>query len=195
MEDKLIADSILSAEFDYITRTAFQADEDRAKVTTLYLITVGSFLAAMLTVQLDIFGNQAAALAFAALFALLSGYAILSLLQLIRLRQAWHASAMAMNHIKKFYCDHLPEIPLKEAFAWNEGNLPPQYKPWSLSFLLVLQVALLGGASLGAAVLFFGIGLAGGMRSWMWIIALLVAIIYVADMIAAYWWLLRNQAN
>lgn len=192
MEDKLIADSILSAEFDYITRTAFQSDEDRAKVTTLYLITVGSFLAAMLAVQLDTLGSQLASVAFAVLFTILSGYAILSLLQLVRLRQAWHASAVAMNRIKNYYVEHLPEIPLGEAFDWHDGNLPPKFKPWSLSFLLALQVALLGGASFGAAILFFGIGLAGGLRSWMWIIALLVAFIYVADVIAVYWWLLRE---
>ncbi len=43
MDDKLKADSILSAEFNYIANSAFQANEDRAKVTTLYLVTVGSF--------------------------------------------------------------------------------------------------------------------------------------------------------
>jgi hypothetical protein len=53
-------------------------------------------------------------------------------------------------------------------------------------------VALLGGASLGAAILFLGLGLSGELKGWMWIIAVLVVIIYVVDVIAAYWWLLRE---
>ena len=192
MDDKLKADSILSAEFNYIANSAFQANEDRAKVTTLYLITVGSFLASMLTVQLDSIGDQLASLAFATLFLILSIYATISLLQLTRLRQAWYSSARAMNRIKNYYVANLPDVPLQDGFEWTMETLPPRYKPWSVAFLLAMQVALLGGASLGAAILFFGLGLSGELKGWMWVIALLVASIYVADLIAAYWWLLRD---
>lgn len=192
MEKKLSADTILSAEFNYIANSAFQSNEDRAKVTTLYLITVGSFLASMLAVQLDSVGNQLASLAFAILFLILSIYAVISLLQLTRLRQAWYGSAVAMNKIKNYYIENQTDVPLQDAFEWTMATLPSKYKPWSVSFLLALQVALLGGASLGAAILFFGLGFSGELKNWMWIIAILVALIYVADLIALYWWLLRD---
>ena len=59
--------------------------------------------------------------------------------------------------------------------------------------MLALQVTLLGAASLAAAVLFLGLALSGGLRSWMWFIAILVALIYFFDLLAVYWWLLRDD--
>jgi phosphotransferase system glucose/maltose/N-acetylglucosamine-specific IIC component len=82
---------------------------------------------------------------------------------------------------------------LKEAFAWSQETVPPQFKPWSISFLLALQVILLGAASLAAAVLFLGLALSGESKAWMWIIAILVALIYFFDLLAVYWWLLRED--
>ena len=193
MDDKLNPDPILAAEFDYISRSAFQANEDRAKVTTLYLLTVGSFLAAMLSLQVDFGASQTISVALAALFAILSGYAALTLLQLVRLRQAWHESILAMNQLKDFYLTQFEETPLKDAFAWSRETVPPQFKPWSISFLLALQVTLLGAASLAAAVLFLGLALSGESKAWMWIIAILVALIYFFDFLAVYWWLLRED--
>jgi hypothetical protein len=90
-----------------------------------------------------------------------------------------------MNRIKGYYIANLPDVPLQDGFEWTMETLPPRYKPWSVSFLLALQVALLGGASLGAAILFLGLGLSGELKGWMWIIAVLVVIIYVVDLIAA----------
>jgi hypothetical protein len=193
MVDKLNPDSILAAEYEYISHAAFQANEDRAKVTTLYLLTVGSFLAAMLTLEVDFVASQTISVALAALFAILSGYAALTLLQLVRLRQAWHESVMAMSQLKEYYMTRFEEEPLKEAFAWSRETVPAQFKPWSISFLLALQVILLGAASLAAAVLFLGLALSGESKAWMWIIAILVALIYFFDLLAVYWWLLRED--
>ena len=192
MDDRLNPDSILAAEYDYISRSAFQANEDRAKVTTLYLLTVGSFLVAMLSLQADFVASQTISVALAAVFGILSGYATLTLLQLVRLRQAWHESIMAMSQLKDYYLIRFEETPLKEAFAWSRETVPPQFKPWSISFLLALQVIMLGAASLAAAVLFLGLALSGESKAWMWIIAILVALIYFFDLLAVYWWLLRE---
>ncbi|MFN2223980.1 MAG: hypothetical protein ACK2UH_15590, partial [Candidatus Promineifilaceae bacterium] len=86
MNEDLRADSILSAEYAYIAQTAFRADEDRAKVSTFYFLTVGSFLAAMLGLQMDFLQVQLIYVAFIILFAVLSLNAALTLLQLVRLR-------------------------------------------------------------------------------------------------------------
>jgi hypothetical protein len=193
MVDKLNPDSIMVAEYEYISHAAFQANEDRAKVTTLYLLTVGSFLAAMLSLQVDLVASQTISVALAALFAILSGYAALTLLQLVRLRQAWHESIMAMSQLKEYYLTRFEEESLKEAFAWSRETVPAQFKPWSISFLLALQVTLLGAASLATAVLFLGRALSGESKAWMWIIAILVALIYFFVLLAVYWWLLREE--
>ena len=40
-------DELLAAEFDNIAQTAAQATEDRARLSSFYLIAVGSLIAAM----------------------------------------------------------------------------------------------------------------------------------------------------
>ena len=44
-------DELLASEFDYIAQTAAQATEDRARVSSFYLIAVGSLIAAMFGTQ------------------------------------------------------------------------------------------------------------------------------------------------
>lgn len=148
---KLDADSILTAEFEYIQHTAFQATEDRARVASYYLVTVGSLVAGLLTAQ---FQSQALFLSFAALFLILALFGLLTVLQLARLRQSWYESVRAMNQIKEYYLQHTPE--LSGAFAWRSATLPNRYKPWSVGFMLALQVAALGAGALAAAVVFAG---------------------------------------
>ncbi len=195
MEEKLNPDSIMVAELGYIARTAFQANEDRAKVTTVFILTVGTFLAALLSLQFDISTSQPFLVALAILFTVLSIYAMVTLLQLVRLRQAWHESILAMNQIKRFYVEHIPGDSLSEAFAWSGKTIPPKFKPWSISFLLAVQVTMLGAASLASAVLILGFALSGELHSWMWFIGLIVALIYFLDLLAIYWWLLREVAS
>lgn len=195
MDGDLKADSILSAEFEYIAQTAFQTNEDRAKVSTFYVLTVGSFLAAMLGLQTDLLQTQFIYLAFTILFAILSLNAILTLLQLVRLRQAWYDSAQAMNQIKAYYTQHFGVLPLNDAFRWSQGTLPAKFKPWSVSFILALQVTILGGAALGAAVVFAGLAFLGNPDSWLWALAAVVGMIYALDLVALYWYLLRDKAE
>ena len=45
-------DELLASEYEYITHTASQANEDRARVASFYLIAVGSFVAALFGTQL-----------------------------------------------------------------------------------------------------------------------------------------------
>jgi hypothetical protein len=47
--DGLSQDVILIAEFEYIAQVAFQANEDRARLTNFYLVTLGSFIAAIVS--------------------------------------------------------------------------------------------------------------------------------------------------
>lgn len=189
----LKADSILSAEYEYIAQTAFQTNEDRAKVSTFYVLTVGSFLAAMLGLQTDILKTQFIYVAFALLFAVLSFNAALTLLQLVRLRQAWYDSVQALNQLKAYYIDQAGDLPLNEAFRWGDSSLPPKFKPWSVSFLLALQVTILGGAAVGATLVFSGLALLSNPNAWLWVLSGFVGLMYAAYLIALYWYLLRDK--
>jgi hypothetical protein len=82
----------------------------------------------------------------------------------VRLRGSWHESIRAMNQIKEFYIQQFPKEGLADAFRWRSSTIPASYKPWSLSFMLAGQVALLDGATMGAVVVFAG--LAYGLNWW-----------------------------
>lgn len=193
MNGDLKADSILSAEYAYIAQTAFQANEDRAKVSTFYVLTVGSFLAAMLGLQTDILQIQLIYVAFTILFAVLSFNAALTLLQLVRLRQAWYDSIQALNQLKSYYVAHAGEEPLDQAFHWDQSTLPAMFKPWSVSFLLALQVTILGGAAMGATLVFLGLAALEKANIWLWVLSGFAGLLYAIVLIIVYWYLLREN--
>jgi len=47
-----LSTEILAEEFEYIASTAGQANEDRARVASFYLVAVGSLVAALFSTQL-----------------------------------------------------------------------------------------------------------------------------------------------
>jgi hypothetical protein len=147
-------DELLAAEFNYIAQTANQANEDRARVSSFYLVAVGSLVAALFGTQLfdtETF-TQAVKLMFSGLFVLLTLLGTSTVMQLARLRSAWHESMLAMNQIKDFAMRQNPE--LAKAFRWKTSTLPPKYKISSLSYYQAVEVALIGGLMFGAAMFF-----------------------------------------
>jgi hypothetical protein len=171
----LSADGILETEFEYIAQTAFQANEDRARVTNLYLVTIGGLIAALLSSQVDTLNLPNLDWGFAVLFAVLGFASILTLLQLVRLREAWFQSVIAMNQIKQFYIHYYGKtgLDLESAFAWSNTTSPARFKPWSISFLLALQVSLVGATAFGTCIIFAGLAYSG---NWWWTPALLVGL-------------------
>jgi hypothetical protein len=188
-EGHLSPNSLLQSEFSYVAQSAFQANEDRARVTTFYLVNLGSFVAALYSSQMANSVQADTAVLFAGLFLILSVTGVLTILQLIRLRQAWFESVAAMNQIKEYYQAHFPALKLEQAFRWNRHSMPQAFKAWSVSYLLVMQVALLSGVSLGAAVYYFGL-MAGYS---LWLGALLAGLLYVVFQMLFYRRMLRER--
>lgn len=150
---ELSQDAILSAEFGYIAQATFQANEDRARVTHFYLLTLGSFIAAILSNDSPISESSSVNLvniAFGFLFLFLTFQGVLTMLQLARLRGAWFESVKAMNQIKGYYEEQFPDI--KKAFRWQDKTLPARYKRKSVGYYLALQISLLSGVTLATAL-------------------------------------------
>jgi hypothetical protein len=148
-------DELLAAEFEYIAQTATQANEDRARVSSFYLIAVGSLVAALFSTQLfdtDKF-TETVKLMFSGLFILLTLLGISTIMQLARLRSAWYESMQALNQIKEFAMKQNPE--LASAFRWTSKTLPPKHKKNSVSYYQALEVALISGLMFGASAFFF----------------------------------------
>jgi hypothetical protein len=149
-------DELLAAEFDYIAQTAAQATEDRARVSSFYLIAVGSLIAAMFGTQfLDLKSAlpRTVNLMFGGLFLLLTLLGTSTIMQLARLRAAWYESMLAMNQLKDYMIAE--NKPLAKAFRWQSNTLPPKYRTNSVSYFQALEVALISGLMFGAAMFFF----------------------------------------
>lgn len=178
---KLNRDDILKAEFDYISQSAFQSNEDRSRFTSFYFVTVGSFVAAILGTQ---FEPQQSAISFAffILFVMLTAMGALTVAQLARLRASWHEAVEAMNRIKDFYINNNPEI--DPAFKWRVSTIPPTNKRYSIANLIATEVILLSSLTTGAGV-YFLLAFLGAVNWLGWII---VAVSTVVGYMAQWAW-------
>jgi predicted branched-subunit amino acid permease len=147
-------DEALAAEYNYIVQTATQANEDRARIASFYLIAVGSLVAAILGTQfLDPQSiSPTIKFLFSGLFVLLTLMGTSTVVQLARLRAAWHESMLAMNQIKDFMMSQNTE--LKHAFRWTSATLPAKYKTDSISYFQAREAAVISGITFGAAMFF-----------------------------------------
>jgi len=178
-------DELLAAEFDYIAQTAVQANEDRARVSSFYLIAVGSLLAALFGTQfIDLNSpSQTVNLMFSGLFALLTLLGSSTVMQLARLRAAWYESALAMNQLKDYMMDQ--NKTLIKAFRWKTSTLPSKYKKDSVSYYQAREVALISGLMFGAGIFFlqrafFAMGLL------QWVLSALIGVVTIFFQLQLY---------
>jgi hypothetical protein len=184
-------DELLASEFDYIAQTAAQANEDRARVSSFYLIAVGSLVAALFGTQLfneDKF-TQPVKFMFSGLFILLTLLGTSTVLQLGRLRAAWYESMLAMNQIKDFAVKQSPE--LAKAFRWTTGTLPAKYKRSSVSYFQAFEVSLISGLVFGVSTFFFVLALLPAVGLIHWTIAVSTGIVMIFIQLAIYKWSLK----
>ena len=147
-------DELLAAEFNYIAQTAIQANEDRARVSSFYLIAVGSLVAAIFGAQYidSTFLSIDVNILFSGLFVLLTLMGTSTIMQLARLRSAWYESALAMNQLKDYMMGQ--NQTLIQAFRWTTSTLPSKHKKDSISYYQAIEVALISGLMFGAAIFF-----------------------------------------
>lgn len=153
-ELELEPDEILELEFEYAQETAAQAQNDRTTVVNLYLLLVGGV--GSIGVALPQLGPASSLnvprLGYALLFAMLGIIGFFTVMKLVRLRQAWYDSVRTMSQIKDFYLEHFPA--LKPAFHWTTESIPPPGKPWTITFILALLIALIDCAAIAIAAHF-----------------------------------------
>lgn len=177
-------DQILNSEFQYISQSAFQANEDRSKVSSFYFVTVGSFVAAILSARLEE-SQSVISIAFFLLFLVLTGMGALTIAQLARLRAAWHEAVLAMDQIKEYYIINNPQ--LGEAFRWRMKQIPPANKPYSIANLMAIEVAMLGGFTAGASAYF----LMNFLGILNWVACAIVVVSVFLGYIAQWMWYRR----
>jgi hypothetical protein len=171
------SNNILVAEYEYIANSAIQANEDRARVASFYLVAVGSLVAALFSTQIfDITANfDTLSFLFSGLFLVLTLLGTLTVVQLARLRSAWYESMAALNQIKEYAISK--DKDLAKAFRWRHQSMPPLYKPNSVSYQQTIEVAILSGLTLGASVYFLMIGIKSNVPGVGWGFTIAAAII------------------
>ena len=150
------AADILVMEFEYARFTASEAMQDRHTMVNFYLLAFGVIATGVLAIlsrEADLPQSIGTLLLW-----ILCAVGWLYFLKIIRLRQAWHESARAMNQIKEFFIQHdenLEPDELRTAFRWQKHTLPPPDKPWTVFFYSALLIAFLDSMAyvLGAALL------------------------------------------
>jgi hypothetical protein len=185
-QESLDVNEILVAEFNYIAATAFQANEDRARVSNYYLMTAGAAVAAILGAKLEGGMQPVGYWGFAVVFGALAVVGLLTVLQLARLRSAWIASAQAMNRIKDYFGEHCPDAHLEEAFAWTNENLPEPTKRGSVAFLLALSVVLVDAGAAMASFAFLSMGMNRALLQLWLLLGLLVALGFIGIQLKLY---------
>lgn len=184
------ANDILVAEFTYVASTAFQANEDRAKVSNSYIVSVASLIAVILTTSADHSDPTSVQLlypGFMVIFVAVTAYGVLSLFQLIRLRLAWKDSAKAMNAIKMYAI--MQDAKIKPAFLWTDSSLPPAFKLNSISFIHATQVSAINSVMVAAITMLWGF-----QRSeWLWLRSGVFGISFLLFQMITYWLCLRQK--
>lgn len=181
----IATDEFLTEEYEYIAQTAAQANEDRARVSSFYLIAVGSLIATIFGTQFfdpDFF-TQSVRFMFSSIFLLLTLMGTSTIVQLAKLRAAWHESMLAMNQLKDFMISQNKDI--SKAFRWTSRTLPPKYKKASISFYQAREAAILSGVTFTASVYFAQYAL--GLNSWgNWLVAAACGIVMIFLQLAVY---------
>jgi hypothetical protein len=147
-EGHLDPSNILDWEFEYARTTASEAMEQRHIMVNFYLLVAGVAASGVIAV-LGESSNLPKAVGTLLLW-LLCGIGWLYFLAIIRLRQAWHDSARAMNQIKEFYFQHTQNLSrdvLRSAFRWQAHTLPAPGKPWTVFFYSAMLIAFLDSAA------------------------------------------------
>ncbi len=176
---QLDLNDILIAEFQYIAQTAFQANEDRARVSNFYFVTLAAAVAAIIGTKIEGTFTTGVYLGFSIMFAVLSAVGLITLLQLARLRTAWTESARAMNIIKQYYLQQFPDAKLEKAFAWTMNTIPPVNKRKSVAFLLAISIMIVDAATIAAATIYLSLTLGASPMDQLWLlIATLAGVIY-----------------
>jgi hypothetical protein len=191
-DPSLKLNEFLIAEFGYLAQAAQQANEDRARVTQYYFMALGSMGASLFGLRefRDI-PEQYLRLTFVGLalvFSMLTVFGHFTARQLISLRLSWLKSLLAMDMIKEYYIDNFSKAGLSSVIRFRADELPPAYKPNSLSHLLALATFFMSALSLVVAAGFLEQAIFGCMNYGVITVGFFVALLL-------FYWEQRNYRN
>jgi hypothetical protein len=153
MNKMLDPNDILTLEFNYAKESSLCSQGDRITLVNFYL----GMYAAVTTIAIGLLSSNIAAASsnlIAFLLISLGLIAIIFVLQLVRLRQAWLEAVKVMNKIKEAYISQFPQ--LDAAFPWKLNTIPAANKWNTISQFASLLVSVMGGSSIAVGATLLG---------------------------------------
>lgn len=149
-------ENMLLEEFNYASLTAYQAMEDRARVSNLYYLLLGAVASALLAIYQLGGGTHTNSQPLVIALLVMAGLLSVTFYEkIIRLRQAYRESLICMNVIKEFYIQQfqqdMPQIEC--AFRWRLKTIPAGERIGSVTFAICALIALMGSFCFAGAVL------------------------------------------
>ena len=149
MKENLDPNSILSAEFQYASDTAHQANDDRGKVFEVFLANIVTLVSAAVSPSILNVDNKSI---FVFVFIALFMFGVITLFQLTRTRVAWVSSVKAMNQIKDYYIKH--NKGLEDAFKWKVTTIPKSNSKSSIIFVQSISIMILNSFNVSLIIYF-----------------------------------------
>lgn len=149
---------LLLRDYDYIRDTAKQAMNDRHTMVNYFLLITGAsatIIAASLK-EVDIQQGQIKhILAGVALIINFVGW--IYFMHIVRLRQAWHGSALAMNQIKEFFIQNgrVPDEIARSAFLWDTKFVPGAGKKSNVFYYSTMLISFISSLAIVFASITF----------------------------------------
>lgn len=154
-DTSLKMENMLLEEFNYVSVTAYQAMEDRARITSFYYLLLGVLASGLAAVYQFGGGTHNVPLSLVTILLLIGALISISFfVTLIRLRQAFKESLLTMNVIKEYYIDQFKQqIPsIQHAFRWRLATMPKGERIGSVTFMIAALNAIIGSLCLAGAV-------------------------------------------
>jgi len=184
---------ILLHEFEYVKDTASQAMNDRHTMINYFLLSAG-----VVVTGIGVLLSKEGAADFqyrdeclVAMSLLFSTVGWIYFLQLVRLRQAWCDSALAMNHIKRIFVHYSGNQPQKaqKVFLWNIDTIPRANAKMTVFHLSALLIAVLSAVAIAlTSVILLGEKETGKF----WYIAIILGLYHLIFQMSMYTALLKE---
>jgi hypothetical protein len=154
-DTSLKIENMLLEEFHYVSVTAYQAMEDRARISSFYYLLLGVLASGLAAVYQFGGGTHNVPLSLVTILLLVGASISISFfVTLIRLRQAFKESLLTMNVIKEYYIDQFKQqMPtIEHAFRWRLATMPKGERIGSVTFMIAALNAIIGSLCLAGAV-------------------------------------------
>ena len=154
LDISLKAESMLLEEFNYASLTAYQAMEDRARISGFYYVLLGVMVSGLAAIYQLGHGLQAIPqFLVIVLLIIAAAVSITFFITIIRLRQAYRESVLCMNVIKEYYIKQFKQqMPtIEHAFRWRLGTIPLGERVGSVTFMISSLNAFIGSLCLAGA--------------------------------------------